>query len=50
MVESTIDLEQLDRHNYVVRPEYDPELEEIARQLGEVIILLTILDEQEVDH
>ncbi|KAH8826795.1 muts domain V-domain-containing protein [Flagelloscypha sp. PMI_526] len=34
MVEETLDLEQLDHNNYVVRPEYDPELEEIAGQLA----------------
>jgi hypothetical protein len=36
MVEETLDLEQLDHNNYVVRPEYDPELEEIAGQLAAV--------------
>jgi hypothetical protein len=36
MVESTIDLAELDRHNYVIKPEYDAGLKEISDRLAEV--------------
>jgi DNA mismatch repair protein MSH2 len=36
LVESTIDLEELNRHNFVIKPEYDPGLQEISEQLGTV--------------
>lgn len=36
MVEQTIDLDELDHHNYVIKPDYDPKLQELARQLGKV--------------
>ncbi|KAF7341454.1 DNA mismatch repair protein [Mycena venus] len=35
MVEHTIDLEELDRHNYVIKPEYDDNLSVIAEKLNE---------------
>ncbi|KAF7348478.1 DNA mismatch repair protein 2 [Mycena venus] len=35
MVEHTIDLEELDRHNYVIKPEYDDNLGVIAEKLNE---------------
>lgn len=35
MVEQTIDLEELDRHNYVIKPEYDERLGEFAKKLAE---------------
>ncbi|KAF8217826.1 DNA mismatch repair protein [Mycena galopus ATCC 62051] len=35
MVEQTIDLEELDRHNYVIKPEYDENLGAIAEKLSE---------------
>ncbi|KAJ7652226.1 DNA mismatch repair protein [Mycena rosella] len=36
MVEQTIDLEELDRHNYVIKPEYDERLGSFAAKLDEV--------------
>jgi hypothetical protein len=39
MVESTIDLEELDRHNFVIKPDYDPGLKEISGRLLEVGIV-----------
>jgi DNA mismatch repair protein MSH2 len=39
MVESTIDLDELDKHNYVIKPEYDATLKEISDKLKEVSAL-----------
>jgi hypothetical protein len=36
MVEQTLDLSELDHHNYVIKPDYDPKLQELADQLMEV--------------
>lgn len=36
MVEHTLDLSELDRHNYVIKPDYDPRLQELADKLAEV--------------
>jgi hypothetical protein len=36
MVEQTIDLEELDRHNYVIKPDYDPQLEALAETIPKV--------------
>lgn len=36
MVEQTLDLEELDNHNYVIKPDYDERLGELAEKLGEV--------------
>ncbi|KAG5220991.1 DNA mismatch repair protein [Salix suchowensis] len=36
MVEETIDLDQLDNHNIVIKPEYDNELKIISEKLAEV--------------
>ncbi|THH01168.1 hypothetical protein EW026_g1487 [Hermanssonia centrifuga] len=33
MVQDTLDLDELENHNFVVKPEYDPELEELAGKL-----------------
>lgn len=33
MVQDTLDLDELERHNFVVKPEYDEELEELADKL-----------------
>jgi DNA mismatch repair protein MSH2 len=35
MVEQTIDLDELDKHNYVIKPEYNSRLQELAASLGE---------------
>ncbi|KAF9524112.1 DNA mismatch repair protein MSH2, partial [Crepidotus variabilis] len=35
MVEQTLDLEELDRHNYVIKPDYDPRLQELSERLAE---------------
>ncbi|KIM42345.1 hypothetical protein M413DRAFT_444770 [Hebeloma cylindrosporum] len=36
MVEQTLDLKELEGHNYVIKPEYDPRLLELAEKMGEV--------------
>jgi len=36
MVEQTLDLSELDKHNYVIKPDYDPRLQELAEKLSEV--------------
>jgi DNA mismatch repair protein MSH2 len=41
MVEQTLDLKELEGHNYVIKPEYDPRLLELAEKLGEVRILFS---------
>ena len=34
MVEQTLDLSELERHNYVIKPDYDPRLRKLADQIG----------------
>jgi DNA mismatch repair protein MSH2 len=36
MVEQTLDLSELDRHNFVIKPDFDPRLQELAENLIEV--------------
>ncbi|TFK39373.1 DNA mismatch repair protein MSH2 [Crucibulum laeve] len=36
MVEQTLDLDQLDHHNFVIKPDYDPRLQELSKKLTEV--------------
>jgi DNA mismatch repair protein MSH2 len=36
LVETTIDLSELDRHNYVIKPEFDDVLKELMEKLAEV--------------
>ena len=36
MVEQTIDLEQLDRHVYMIKPDYDERLKELSTKIMEV--------------
>lgn len=36
MVEQTIDLDELENHVYVIKPDYDPRLQELAAKLTEV--------------
>ena len=36
MVEQTLDLSELERHNYVIKPDYDERLKELARKLTAV--------------
>ncbi|KAF9459138.1 DNA mismatch repair protein [Collybia nuda] len=36
MVEQTLDLDELDNHNYVIKPDYDPRLQDLARKLTDV--------------
>jgi DNA mismatch repair protein MSH2 len=36
MVEQTLDLEELDRHNYVIKPDFHERLQELAKKLMEV--------------
>ena len=36
MVEQTIDLNELDNHNYIIKPDYDPRLQALAARLTEV--------------
>ncbi|KAH9039589.1 DNA mismatch repair protein [Lactarius pseudohatsudake] len=34
MVEQTLDLSELDRHNYAIKPDYDPRLQKLADQIS----------------
>lgn len=43
MVEQTLDLEELDRHNYVIKPDYDPKLQELAKKLTEVCVSVALV-------
>lgn len=36
MVEQTLDLGELENHCYVIKPDYDPRLQELADKLTEV--------------
>lgn len=36
MVETTLDLGELDNHNYVIKPDYDDRLQELAEKLRQV--------------
>lgn len=36
MVEETIDLAELDNHNYVIKPDFDTKLTELSEQLKDV--------------
>lgn len=36
MVETTLDLEELDNHNYVIKPDYDERLQQLAEKLRKV--------------
>ena len=36
MVETTIDLDELERHNYVIKPEFDDSLQAVKEQLEAV--------------
>jgi len=36
MVEQTIDIEALDRHDYIIKPDYDEELQELANTMTKV--------------
>ena len=36
MVESTLDLAELENHNYAIKPDYDERLQTLADKLGEV--------------
>lgn len=44
MVETTIDLDEIDRHNYIIKPEFDEELQELKGQLE------TMRDELDTEH
>ncbi|KAF9265861.1 DNA mismatch repair protein [Marasmius fiardii PR-910] len=35
MVEQTLDLEEVDKHNYVIKPDFDPRLQQLAKKLAE---------------
>lgn len=37
MVEQTLDLNELDNHKYVIKPDYDPKLRELSKKLTEVM-------------
>lgn len=41
MVEQTIDLQQLDRHVYMIKPDYDERLQELSAKIIEVWPLTT---------
>ena len=36
MVEQTLDLDQLSSHNFVIKPDYDERLQELAEKLTEI--------------
>lgn len=36
MVQQTLDLDELEHHRFVIKPEYDETLQELANKLGEV--------------
>lgn len=38
MVEATLDLEQLDAHRYVIKPDYNPRLRALADKITEVCL------------
>ena len=40
MVEQTIDLQQLDRHVYMIKPDYDERLQELSAKIIEVWLLI----------
>jgi len=40
MVEQTIDLQQLDRHVYMIKPDYDERLQALSTKIMEVRSLL----------
>jgi len=46
MVEQTLDLSELERHNYVIKPDYDDRLQRLADQLCKV---RDALDEEHQD-
>lgn len=60
MVEQTLDLDELDNHKYVIKPDYDPKLRELSKRLSQVIfshisntfllIYLKIRDELDKEH
>lgn len=39
MVEQTIDLEQLDRHVFMIKPDYDDRLQELSEKIIEACLL-----------
>lgn len=40
MVEQTLDLDALDKHDIAIKPDYDPKLQELADKLAQVNTLL----------
>jgi len=36
MVEQTLDLNELDHHKFVIKPDFDPRLQELSEKLIEV--------------
>lgn len=42
MVEQTLDLDELDNHKYVIKPDYDPKLRELSKKLAQVIFFHTL--------
>ncbi|KAF8630234.1 hypothetical protein AX15_003036 [Amanita polypyramis BW_CC] len=36
MVEQTLDLNELDNHNYIIKPDYDPKLRELSKKIAQV--------------
>ncbi|KAG7086447.1 hypothetical protein E1B28_002400 [Marasmius oreades] len=35
MVEQTLDLDEVDRHNYVIKPDFDPRLQQLSKKISE---------------
>ena len=46
MVEQTLDLDALDKHDIAIKPDYDPKLQELAGKLVQVNTPLLYLDMQ----
>ena len=42
MVEQTLDLKELEKHHFVIKPDYDPRLQELANKLTEVHTLVLL--------
>lgn len=50
MVEETLDLSELDRHNYVIKPDYDPRLKDIAKKIRMVPSITIAADSTHADQ
>jgi DNA mismatch repair protein MSH2 len=44
MVEQTLDLDELENHNYVIKPDYDDRLKVLAEKLAEVCQCTSLIE------